>query len=46
VLAAVRSLLLVGNPDESAWKAMKTILDKGGDPGGPGTADDGNGRIA
>jgi hypothetical protein len=43
--ADVRSLLLVASPDAKAWKATKTILDQGGDPGPPGTAGDGNGRI-
>ena len=40
-----RSLLLVGNVDEKAWKESKAILDNGGDPAGPGTATNGNGRL-
>ncbi len=43
--ADVRSLMLLGNVDKKAWQAMKTILDQGGDPGPPGTAGNGNGRI-
>ena len=43
--ADIGSLMLVGSPDAQTWKATKTILDKGGDPGPPGTAGDGNGRI-
>jgi hypothetical protein len=41
----IGSLMLVGSPDAQTWKATKTILDKGGDPGPPGTAGDGNGKI-
>jgi hypothetical protein len=40
-----RSLLLVGNIDEKAWKESKAILDNGGDPGPPGTATNGSGRL-
>ena len=40
-----RSLLLVGSVDEKAWKESKAILDNGGDPAGPGTATNGNGRL-
>jgi len=42
----VRFLLLVGSVDEAAWKATKQALDQGIDPGGPGSAGDGNGRIS
>jgi hypothetical protein len=42
----VRFLLLVGSVDETAWKATEQALDQGIDPGGPGTAGDGNGRIS
>jgi len=41
----VRLLWLVGNVDDKAWKATKKALDKG-NPGPPGTAGDGNGRIS
>src|SRR5215831_13300345 len=40
-----RSLLLVGSVDAKAWKESKAILDNGGDPVGPGTATNGNGRL-
>ena len=40
-----RALLLVGSVDEKAWKESKAILDNGGDPAGPGTATNGNGRL-
>ena len=42
----VRFLLLVGSVDETAWTATKEALDQGIDPGAPGTAGDGNGRIS
>ena len=41
----VRSLLIVGSLDKKAWEATKETLDHGLDPGPPGTAGDGNGRI-
>jgi len=41
----VRSLLLVGNVDARAWEATQQALDSGIDPGGPGTATNGNSRI-
>ena len=40
-----RSLLLVGNVDDKAWKESKAILDNGADPGPPGTATNGSGRL-
>jgi len=40
-----RALLLVGSVDEKAWKESKAILDNGGDPGPPGTATNGSGRL-
>jgi hypothetical protein len=42
----VRFLLLVGSVNEAAWKATKQVLDQGIDPGPPGSAGDGNGRIS
>ena len=41
----VRALLLVGSVNEKAWKELKVILDSGGDPGPPGTATNGGGRL-
>ena len=41
----VRALLLVGSVNETAWKELKAILDNGADPGPPGTATNGSGRL-
>src|SRR5215471_5998933 len=40
-----RALLVLGSLDRKAWRESKVILDNGGDPAGPGTATNGNGRL-
>jgi len=42
----VRFLLLIGSVNRKAWERTKKALDEGIDPGAPGSAGNGNGRIA